>query len=437
MTDATHPTFVHPLQRLARRNRLVVAVRGAAGCGKSYFAASLADAGQGRLCLFDTERKARLIPGSDGTRFDALEINTPDELPEFITWALTEGREQRQYACFALDSFALYFGRKHAQTLQRLREEAGDPLAQPTADQLAADQLIFQEVLRRLCVDSGSCVVITDQIPARGREEHTENEVGRVLPMTLSGLEYFVDVLLELEVRLEGFETIRVGRVVKSNSEAFPLGLEIKNPTFADLLKRQTEFSTANAGDTIPTRQPETMGGSALTGQVAGGGATGASGTHNALEAEVDHILREAAARAQEEAAQTKEEAAARARLTFADLVLHAAQFGVTRDKLLVAVQHYHKVTDPNLLKPDQIADLERRLTERYDSTPPTSQPAQTATPPDPAPRPTSSPSSGTPTSAAPGSAPSSEHARQARVAASARPTNRSHPSDKGERATR
>src|SRR5829696_1289036 len=79
---------INPLSRRPRQQRLVVAVRGAAGTGKSHFAASMADAGLGRLCYFDVERKARLLPGSDSSKFDPLEIRHPDELPEFIDWAL-------------------------------------------------------------------------------------------------------------------------------------------------------------------------------------------------------------------------------------------------------------------------------------------------------------------------------------------------------------
>ncbi len=231
----------NPLSRRPRARRLVVAVRGAAGSGKSVFAASLAEAGLGRLCFFDTERKARLLPGADGSVFDALEIEHPDELPQFIDWALgPEGRAQG-YGCFALDSWAMYFGRKHRATVEAARARTGDPLARPTADDLRNDQLVLQEVLRRLCVDSGACVVITDQIAAKGEEEREENELGRVLPMTASGLEYFVDVMLEMEVRLDGFETVRVARVVKSNAPDFPVGLELRNPTFADLLARMGE----------------------------------------------------------------------------------------------------------------------------------------------------------------------------------------------------
>ena len=224
-------TRINPLSRRPRQQRLVVAVRGAAGTGKSHFAASMADAGLGRLCYFDVERKARLLPGSDGSRFDAIEIQHPDELPEFIDWALDgEGREQG-YGCYVLDSWAMYFGRKHRETLLAVRERTGDPTAQPSADELAADQMVLQEVLRRLCVDSGACVVIVDQIGAKGKEEREENELGRVLPLTTGGLEYFVDVMMEASVRLDDLRPVRVFRVVKSNSPAFPIGLELREFT--------------------------------------------------------------------------------------------------------------------------------------------------------------------------------------------------------------
>src|SRR5690606_33388773 len=160
-------TPLNPLSRRPKTRRLVVAVRGAAGSGKSVFAASLADAGLARLCVFDTERKARLLPGADGTVFDALEIEHPDELPQFIDWALGPEGQAQGYGCFALDSWAMYFGRKHRATVEAARARAGDPLARPTADDLRNDQLVLQEVLRRLCVDSGACVVITRS------EEHT------------------------------------------------------------------------------------------------------------------------------------------------------------------------------------------------------------------------------------------------------------------------
>lgn len=310
---------VNPLSRRPHDKRLVMAVRGAAGTGKSRFAASLADAGVGRLCFFDAERKARLLPGvaDPSPKFDAIEILHPDELPEFIDWALEgEGREQG-YGCYALDSWTMYFGRKYRQTLEAVRRRSGDPTAEPSADQLQADQLVYQEVLRRLCIDSGACVVITDQIAAKGKEDREENEMGRVLPMTLGGLEYFVDVMVELSVRVEGFEQLRIARVIKSNSPYFPLGLEIQNPSFADFLARMEELP-----------QPQ--------------------------EERVPEVLA------------FQEEEPVFPGPTLAELVALAEGYGIDRAKLLTAAAHYHRVEALERLSPEQLEDLMRRLNDKY-----------------------------------------------------------------------
>jgi hypothetical protein len=312
---------INPLSRRPKSRRLVIAVRGAAGSGKSHFAASLADAGIGRLCLFDTERKARLMQGSDGSKFDAIEIEHPDELPEFIDWALDgEGREQN-YTCYALDSWAMYFGRKHRQTVQAVRERTGDALASPTAEDLANDQIMFQEVLRRLCTDSGACVVITDQIGAKGKEDREENEMGRVLPMTSSGLEYFVDVMIELAVKVEGFEKIRVARVVKSNSNAFPVGMELKNPTFKDFLDQLNV-----------TPAPE--------------------------------IVSEMLEAATEKVKTSGDSLSVKIDLDF--LTATAEGYGLSRADLVIAARHYCKQPELELLIPDQIEMLLERMQERY-----------------------------------------------------------------------
>src|SRR3954465_6643688 len=130
MSKTTRPK-VNPLSRRPRQQRLVMAVRGGAGVGKSHFIRSMADAGFGRLCIFDVERKGRLLKGVGG-HFDALEIEHPDELPEFIDWALSgEGREQN-YGCFALDSWAGYFSAKHSETLKALRARPNTTAPQPS-----------------------------------------------------------------------------------------------------------------------------------------------------------------------------------------------------------------------------------------------------------------------------------------------------------------
>lgn len=235
MKDPNKPK-VNPLSRIPRQQRLIMAIRGGAGVGKSHFIRSMSEAGIGKLCIFDTERKARLLRGV-GVGFDALEIEETDELPEFIEWAINGEGVEQNYGCFALDSWAAYFGAKHSQMIEAVREKTGDPLAQPSAEELAADQMILQSVLRKLCIESGKCVVISDQIAAKGKEAKEDNEIGRVLPMTASGLEYFVDVMIEISLQERDGEITRVFQIVKSNSPAFEVGFEMTgNIGFKDFL---------------------------------------------------------------------------------------------------------------------------------------------------------------------------------------------------------
>lgn len=229
---------INPLSRVPRQQRLVMAIRGGAGVGKSHFIRSMSEAGLGKLCIFDTERKARLLRGV-GISFDALEIEQTDELPEFIDWAINGEGVEQNYGCFALDSWAAYFGAKHSEMLEAVRERTGNPLAQPTAEELAADQMVLQGVLRKLCIESGKSIVIADQIAAKGKESKEDNEIGRVLPMTASGLEYFVDVMVEVSLQERDGEIVRVFSVVKSNSPVFEVGFELTgNVTFKDFLDR-------------------------------------------------------------------------------------------------------------------------------------------------------------------------------------------------------
>ncbi len=318
---------VNPLSRRPGRKRLVVAVRGAAGTGKSHFAASLADAGVGRLLFFDVERKSRLLPGATGPnpKYDAVEIHHPDELPDFIDWALEGEGKTQGYGAYALDSWSLYFARKHRETLKAVRDRTGDPTAQPSADQLQDDQVLYQEVLRRLCMDSGACVVITDHIAAKGKEQVEENELGQVVPITRGGLEYFIDVMLELSLRVDGFETKRVGTVIKSNSSQFPIGLEILEPTFRGLLEVMDDLPQADTDD-IP----------------------------EFLKIQDEVMLPD---------------------FTLGDLVAQAEGYGVDRAKLLLAAKSYHNVTALEQLSAAQLQDLSERMAERFAQTVPQAAP--------------------------------------------------------------
>ncbi|HKR01503.1 MAG TPA: hypothetical protein VJT09_12570 [Pyrinomonadaceae bacterium] len=326
MSTQTRPK-VNPLSRRPRQQRLVMAVRGGAGAGKSHFIRSMAEAGLGRLCIFDVERKGRLLKGV-GTDFDALEIEHADELPDFIDWALSgEGREQN-YGCFALDSWAAYFSAKHSEMVAAVRDRTGDPLAQPSAEELAADQMILQGVLRRLCMESGKSVVISDQIPAKGKEAKEDNEVGRVLPMTASGLEYFVDIMVEVSVQERDGEVTRVFQVVKSNSPAFEVGFELTgNVSFKDFL----DHMKREHGTDLPMEAPKPQ--------------------------TVPEVLEE----------KPSPISLVPPPMTIQELITKAEGFGFKQADIVTGAKVYHNQTNIYRLTPEQIADLDRRITARVE----------------------------------------------------------------------
>jgi hypothetical protein len=284
----------------------------------------MSEAGLGKLCIFDTERKARLLRGV-GTTFDALEIEQTDELPEFIDWAINgEGREQN-YGCFALDSWAAYFGAKHSAMIEAVRERTGDPLAQPSAEELAADQMILQGVLRKLCIESGKSVVIADQIPAKGKEAKEDNEIGRVLPMTASGLEYFVDVMVEVSMQERDGEITRVFQVVKSNSPAFEVGFEMTgNIGFKDFLDHMK--------------------------------------AENALELAFDKPAKSEVPEFIEENAPLS---IAPQIMTVDDLIKKAEENGFKSADIVTGAKIYHNQPNIYHLTSEQIADLDRRMSAR------------------------------------------------------------------------
>lgn len=327
MTTLRKPK-INPLSRQPRSQRLVMAIRGGAGVGKSQFVRSMADAGIGRLCIFDTERKSRLLKGV-GVEFDGLEIEQADELPEFIDWALSgEGREQN-YGCFALDSWAAYFGAKHSETINAVRQRTGDPLAQPSAEELAADQMVLQGVLRRLCMESGKSVVIIDQIAARGKETKEDNEIGRVLPMTASGLEYFVDVMVEVSLQERQGEIVRVFQVVKSNSSAFEVGFELTgNVTFKDFL----EHLRSETGQDIEKSKAK---------------ATEATETLSFKDEISEDELG--------------------AHMTVDDLITKAQSLGFKQSDIVTASRIYHNQPNIHRLTAAQIEDLDRRMSAKVE----------------------------------------------------------------------
>jgi hypothetical protein len=323
---STNKPKINPLSRVPRQQRLVMAIRGGAGVGKSHFISSMADAGLGKLCIFDTERKARLLRGV-GDTFDALEIEETDELPEFIDWALNGEGQEQNYGCYALDSWAAYFSAKHSDMLSAVREKTGDSLAQPSAEELAADQMILQNVLRKLCIESGKCVVIADQIPAKGKEAKEDNEIGRVLPMTASGLEYFVDVMIEVSMQERDGEITRVFQVIKSNSPAFEVGFEMTgNVGFKDFL----EHMKAEQALDLAFDKPKKL--------------------------EVAEFIED-----------KTPVSIAPQKLTIEALIKKAVDNGFKQADIVTGAKIYHNQPNIYHLNDDQIADLDRRITARIE----------------------------------------------------------------------
>lgn len=317
---------VNPLSRIPRQQRLVMAIRGGAGVGKSHFIRSMSEAGIGKLCIFDTERKARLLRGV-GVGFDALEVEDSDELPEFIDWAINGEGQEQNYGCFALDSWAAYFGAKHSEMIEAVREKTGDPLAQPSAEELAADQMILQSVLRKLCIESGKCVVISDQIAAKGKESKEDNEIGRVLPMTASGLEYFVDVMIEISLQERDGEITRVFQVVKSNSPAFEVGFEMTgNVGFKDFL----DYMRSEQALELAFEKP--------------------------AKSDVPEFIEE-----KTPLSIVKNE------MTIEELIAKAEASGFKQADIVTGAKIYHNQSNIYHLTGEQIADLDRRITARIE----------------------------------------------------------------------
>jgi hypothetical protein len=338
MSDNTPPTPVlHRFDAAAHRpksQRLRLGVRGAAGTGKSTFAASLAEAGLGRLCFFDTELKSCHIPGSDGSRFDAFEIADPNDLAAAISWALHEDEGQaQQYGSFVLDSWNGWFGPTYAHFLQAKRVTTGVPFPELDSDDLQRLQVVAGEILRRLCIDTHACVVITDTIAGKGLEQREDYEVGRIVPISASGLEYAVDVLVEAELRLasDGITQLYVHRVIKSNTRAFPIGLVLESPCFQDYLDRLNAPHVATA----QTIRAESSAAAA------------------------------AAPVAEEPSLESRRQA----------LRDKAAAHGFNEAELVTAATYYCGKSNLNALTPAEIAELDRRLDKAKKPTVATSRP--------------------------------------------------------------
>jgi len=110
-------------------------------------------------------------------------------------------------------------------------------------------QVVVGEILRPLCVESRACVILTDTIAGKGLEEQADNEVGRIVPLTAAGLEYFVDVWWRWICVWPAMGSPRLRCIGGQDQQpGLPIGLVLENPTFRtylDLLGRDAECSDA------------------------------------------------------------------------------------------------------------------------------------------------------------------------------------------------
>jgi hypothetical protein len=172
-------------------------------------------------------------------------------------------------------------------------------------------------------------VVITDTIAAKGMEAREDYEVGRIVPISASGLEYAVDVLVEADLRLapDGFSQIYVHRVVKSNTPAFTIGDELVNPSFQDYLVRLNVPNVATA----ETVQAETSAAAAARALLSAPAASAAES-----EPAIEVLLQ--------------------------DLLAKAEQHGFSRANVVTAAQSHCGKGNLEALTRDEIRLLDRRL---------------------------------------------------------------------------
>jgi hypothetical protein len=174
-------------------------------------------------------------------------------------------------------------------------------------------------------MESGKSVVIVDQIPAKGKEQKEDNEVGRVLPMTASGLEYFVDVMVEVSLQERDGEIVRVFQVVKSNSPAFQVGFELTGSvTFTDFL----EHMKREHGTDLPVEAPKP------------------AAVPETIEEKQPLTL-------------------VQPQMTVQELVAKAERLGFKQADVVTGARVYHNQPNIYRLTPEQVADLDRRMTAR------------------------------------------------------------------------
>lgn len=253
-----------PLNRRPAARRLVTIFRGPSNTGKTHLALSMAEAGIGRICVFDTELKTRNVQGVN-ERFDAIECD-PDTLLEDIQWAVNERDADGNpvYGGLVLDSWNGYFDTLYGRAIDMAEQQRGEG-AKLTASEVDLLQTKAKKVLDLLCRASRRWVAITEHAVPRG-QEFDENEAGQLIIMTIGGTDYYSDVTFDLSLVLgDDFRAQHIATVVKTNvSHLYPLGRKLFDPGYPQLVREVSaqepikQFEPAVLPAPLPPARPET-----------------------------------------------------------------------------------------------------------------------------------------------------------------------------------
>jgi hypothetical protein len=227
----------------------------------------MAEAGIGRVCVFDTEYKTRNVPGVN-ERFDAIESD-PDTLLEDIQWAINEKGPDGAplYGGLVLDSWNGYFDTLYGRAIELAEEQRGEG-AKLTAAEVELLQTKAKKVLDLLCRVSRRWVAITEHAIAQG-QELDPNEAGQLIIMTIGGTDYYSDVTFDLSLALgDDFRAQHTATVVKTNvSHLYPLGRRALDLDFRQIVSevtaqepiKQFELSTSTSPTEIEEPQPRAL----------------------------------------------------------------------------------------------------------------------------------------------------------------------------------
>jgi hypothetical protein len=145
--------------------------------------------------------------------------------------------------------------------------------------------------------------------------------------MTASGLEYFVDVMIEVSMQERDGEIVRVFQVIKSNSPAFEVGFEMTgNIGFKDFL----EYMKGEQALDLAFDKP--------------------------AKSNIPEFIEE-----REPLKLVKNE------LTIEDLIRKAEENGFKKADIVTGAKIYHNQPNIYHLSAEQVADLDQRMTARIE----------------------------------------------------------------------